>query len=243
LFGLVIERSPQWRVNGSFIMGLIPDNKPGKLAFFTAKVTPWTDNAVAIGTTTTAVSDMTAKLATASDKLDAQIAAQEIAKAATAAADAAIEVLVIAGANIIKSIRTKAATAGDGVYELAQIPAPALPTPVTTLGTPSDFSVELGADGSLTIKWKCVSPRATGMVYQVYRRATATGEFEYIGGSGAKKFVDTTLPAGSSQVTYQIQAVRSTAIGPSAQFNVNFGAGSSGTMTANVEQPPVKKAA
>ena len=44
------------------------------------------------------------------------------------------------------------------------------------------------------------------MVYQVYRRATATGEFTYLGGSGAKTFVDSTIPAGSSQVTYQIQA-------------------------------------
>lgn len=223
-------------------MGLIPDTKPGKIAFFNAKIDPWTTNAVAIGTTTTAVTDLTTKLASASDKYDAQVAALEVAKAATAAADAAIAALVQAGNDIIKQVRVKANTAGPSVYELAQIPAPAIPTPVTTLGTPTDFTVELQTTGALKIKWKCASPRATGMVYQVFRRTTPTAEFEYLGGSGSKEFVDSTIPAGSSQVTYQIQAVRSTAVGPFAQFNVNFGT-SSGTMTAQVEETPAKKAA
>jgi hypothetical protein len=45
-------------------------------------------------------------------------------------------------------------------------------------------------------------------------------------------------------VTYQIQAVRSTAVGPWAQFNVNFGVSSGGAMTASVtEQPPSPKLA
>jgi hypothetical protein len=223
-------------------MGLIPDTKPGKIAFFNAKIDPWTTNAVAIGTTTTAVTDLTTKLATASDKYDAQVAALEIAKAATAAADEAIAALVQAGNDIIKQVRIKATTAGPSVYELAQIPAPATPTAVTTLGTPTDFTVELQTTGALKIKWKCASPRATGMVYQVYRRTTPTAEFEYLGGSGAKEFVDSTIPAGSSQVTYQIQAVRSTAVGEFAQFNVNFGV-SGGTTTATVEETAAKKAA
>ncbi len=43
-----------------------------------------------------------------------------------------------AAADIIKSVKTKAATAGDGVYSLASIPVPALPSPMGPLGTPSD---------------------------------------------------------------------------------------------------------
>jgi hypothetical protein len=49
------------------------------------------------------------------------------------------------------------------------------------------------------------------------------------------------VPAGSSQVTYQIQAVRSTAVGPWAQFNVNFGA--PGQAMSVTEGKPVKIAA
>jgi len=59
--------------------------------------------------------------------------------------------------------------------------------------------------------------------------------------------VDATIPAGSSQVTYQMQAVRSTAAGPWAQFNVNFGTGAgagAGAMSAAVvETAEIKRAA
>jgi hypothetical protein len=85
---------------------------------------------------------------------------------------------------------------------------------------------------------------AAGTVYQVGRRIGGAGEFTYCGGAGAKKFLDETIPAGSSQVTYQIQAVRSTAVGEWAQFNVNFGIGTGGAMTTSVtESSPTKIAA
>jgi hypothetical protein len=81
-------------------------------------------------------------------------------------------------------------------------------------------------------------------MYQVYRRigggsGDGAGEFTYLGGSGSKKFVDSTVPAGSSQITYQIQAVRSTAVGAWEQFNVNIGTNTgTGAMTASVEKAP-----
>lgn len=49
------------------------------------------------------------------------------------------------------------------------------------------------------------------------------------GAAGSRKFLDGTLPAGASPVTYQVTAVRSTAAGNPAQFVVNFGTGGSGT--------------
>ena len=87
---------------------------------------------------------------------------------------------------------------------------------------------ELRQDGSLVLRWTCRNPRgAAGTMYQVYRRIGMTGPFKYLGGSGSKRFVDETIPAGSAQLTYQIRARRSTAVGPWALFNVNFGSNSS----------------
>ena len=108
------------------------------------------------------------------------------------------------------------------------------PSPRPAPGTPSDFGIKLSGDGSLTLTWTCKNPKgSTGTMYQVYRRTTATGEFTYLGGAGEKKFVDATVPAGTARVTYQIQAVRSTAVGPWAQFNVTFGtAGGGGAVAA-----------
>ena len=171
--------------------------------------------------------------------MTAAVAAKNAAKDATLALKNAIAAMDIAAAGIVKQARVKAETTNNpNVFVLASIPAPATPSPVGAPGTPSDFAVELFQDGSLEMKWKCVNPvGCTGVVYQVWRRAGGTGEFKYVGGVGDKKFLDTTIPEGSF-FTYKIQAVRSTAIGPWATFNVFFGAASNGTMTASVETSP-----
>lgn len=117
------------------------------------------------------------------------------------------------------------------------------PAPRPAPGTPDRFTVTLAADGALTLRWKCDNPRGcSGTIYQVWRRTTnaggTTGEFTYLAGTGARRFVDATIPAGSTGVTYQIQAVRSTAVGPWAQFNVNFGVSAGGEAVAMVAGAP-----
>jgi hypothetical protein len=217
-------------------MSLIPPTNHGTIEYLQSKVEPWTTHATAIGTTTTAVTAMDAKLTAAQEKLAAQVAAQQLAKTATAELNAAIRDLRRAGSDIVKQIRAKAATTGDGVYFLARIPSPALPTPVPPPGTPSDFAATLNPDGSLKLKWKCTNPRgAVGTMYQVTRRIGGSGPFHALGGSGTKTFLDPTVPAGTASVTYQVTAVRSTATGTAAQFTVNFGCAPTGQAVATVE--------
>ena len=100
---------------------------------------------------------------------------------------------------------------------------------VPIIFTPTDFKVSLSQGGALTLKWKCPNPAGSaGTIYQVARRLGATGSFTFIGGSGTRKFIDQTLPTGSSSITYRIVAVRSTAQGPEALFTVNFGVSAGG---------------
>ncbi len=225
-------------------MSLYPNTKTGKIGYFNSKIAPWTTNATAIGTTSAAVTDLQTKVTTAQAKLDAQIAAEQAVKTATEAATVAVAQMVEAGADIIKNIRAKAATVGgNSVYELAEIPAPATPTPVSTLGQPTDFKAELGQDGSIISRWKCANPRATGTVYQVWRRLDGEADFTYCGGVGTKTFTDNTVPAGTANILYKIQAVRSTAVGPWATFNVMIGVGRGGAMMASVVEAAPKMAA
>src|SRR5262245_59850126 len=118
-------------------MGLIPSKKTDKVAFFNSKISPWTTNATAIGTTTSAVTAMGTLVTTANTAIAAQVAAEQAVKTATMTADNAVSALVNSGSDIIKAIRAKAAVSGNTVYELAQIPQPATPTPVNTLGQPT----------------------------------------------------------------------------------------------------------
>jgi hypothetical protein len=77
------------------------------------------------------------------------------------------------------------------------------------------------------------------LTYQIWRRFGSEGEFSFAGASGMKKYIDSTIPAGTQQVQYQIRGIRSTAAGEWAQFNVNFGQASGGMTTASVVETKV----
>ena len=146
--------------------------------------------------------------------------------------------MTLAGTEIIKAVKAKAATGGNAVYTLALLPVPATPTPVPPPGTPTDFVAALNPDGSLKLRWKCANPAgSSGTIYQVSRRV-GTGGFAALGGTGLRSFDDPTVPAGVAAVTYQVQAVRSTAAGVPAQFLVNFGVTGSGESFASVASAP-----
>jgi hypothetical protein len=224
-------------------MSLVPDTNEGKILFFQSKNTPWAANSTAIGTTTGAVTALATRVTSAQTKLAAAIAAREASKNATAELKDAVRSMASSGADIIKQIRAKAAVDGNSVYFLAEIPAPALPSPVPAPGTPTAFSATLNPDGSLKLKWKCANPAgAGGTMYQLSRRTGsggATGAFASVGGTGTRSFIDASVPAGVASVTYSIVAVRSTASGVAAQFIVNFGvAAGTGEMIASVVSAP-----
>src|SRR6476661_7841862 len=108
-------------------MGVVPPTKVGKIEFYENHITPWSANAVAIGTTAAAVTDLQTKTTAARAAYTAQQAALDAAKSATLAYTNAVNAMAAAGAAIISQIRAKAKTAGNGVYVLASIPAPATP--------------------------------------------------------------------------------------------------------------------
>ncbi len=117
----------------------------------------------------------------------------------------------------------------------------ATPAPAPAPGTCSDFKAELLGDGSVQSTWKANNPTGlSGVTYQVWRRFGSEGEFSFIGASGEKKFVDSTIPAGTPQVQYQIRGIRPTAAGAWAQFNVNFGMAVGGAAMASVVQMKVE---
>jgi hypothetical protein len=220
-------------------MSVVPKEVVAKIQFYEDHQPTWSSNAVAIGTTTTEVTALQTKTAAARTAYDEQQAAQLAAKDATLKLRLAVEAMATAGGAIIKKVRAKAQTDGLGVYALASLPAPATPTPVPPPGTPTDFTATLNPDGSLKLRWKCANPAGSqGTFYQASRRVGNTGAFAPVGGTGNKSCVDATVPAGVAAVTYQVVAVRSTAMGVAAQFTVNFGVGGSGEMLASVASAP-----
>jgi hypothetical protein len=226
-------------------MGLLPEGNAARITWFQSRIAIWTSNSLVIGTTAATVADVDAKATAAADALAAQETAQNAAKAATQTLLDAMAALTNSGNIVIDQVRTKARTAGAGVYPLANIPAPAKGTPKPPPGQPTDLKVTLDATGGLGLSWKCVNPPgARGTTYNVFRRIGAAGEFTYLGGSGVKELVDETVPAGAALVMYKIQAVRSTAVGPWNTFNVFLGVDTGGAaMVTSVVATTSKMAA
>ncbi len=118
------------------------------------------------------------------------------------------------------------------------------PEPMPAPGTCSNFKVELLGDGSIQQTWKANNPAAmSGVTYQVWRRLGSEGEFSFLGATGEKKFIDSTIPVGTAQAQYQIRGIRPTSAGAWAQFNVNFTTEIGGAMSAMVSPQSAKIAA
>ena len=221
-------------------MPVVPSKKSQKLDFYEQHQVIWAAVSAAIGLATGDATTLGTKCVAGRTAYTDHLAAQAAAKAATATWLATMRDLSTFGAGLVKKIGAYAQTGGgEAVYALAQLPAPPTPSPVGPPGTPTGFKVELNQDGSLKLSFKCANPRgSTSTIYQISRRTNPGGEFEFIGSSGPRYFVDAKLPAGTTSVTYQVVAVRSTAMGSPAQFNVNFGVGGGGEKTATVGPAP-----
>ena len=208
-------------------MRLVPESNGKRIEFFSIRLEKWAEHAVEIGTSAEEVAALEAETAEARAALAAQRKAQDAARAATLRMNLAIEKMARRGAAIVQQIRARAMTSGEGVYSLASIAPPAKGSPIGPPGQPTGFAVELWTVGTLVLRWKCKNPRgAVGTLYHVHRQVLGREDgFVYLGCVGERKFVDETVPAGAGAIVYQIQAMRSTATGLSATFNVNLGGG------------------
>lgn len=211
-------------------MGVIPSNRAEKVAFYSLRLEPWTSHATDIGLSAPEMANMTALVEAAQAAQAAAELAREQSKAATQAYYTAVAAMGKTGKGLVETIRTYAIDNNDpGVYTLSLLPPPAIDTAIPPPGLPRDFTVTLANSGWLTVKWKCTNPEgAQGTAYEVQRRIGG-GEFVFVGiAGGDKTYVDSTLPAGSTGVVYQVTGVRSGLRGPVALLMVNFGVGGGG---------------
>ncbi len=223
------------------------------LAWAQTHVQPWIDGDSQIGLTEPQALAFQTKYNACIAAINAQDAAKSAAEVATMAAQNAYRDMKRSLSDTVRLIRAYAVNrptpeAQELVYQLAQIPAPATPTPLPAPGTPFDITVAIApTTGALTLAWKCVNPPgAQGTTYLVRRRTGGTGDFAFVGATGIKKFTDSNFTAGPDSVQYTIQAQRSDSAGTVSNIlTVNFGktAGGQQTVSAVEDATPMKLAA
>lgn len=221
-------------------MGIIPSNPRADFMEWCAiHAEVFVDNAVAIGLTPTQATNFKSAVNDTGDAIFAQGAARETAKTRTVEANQAVGKLRADAANLLRIIRTFAQNSAnpESVYNLAQIPPPAQPSPLPPPAQPGDLRVTLDAAiGNLTLRWKASNPPgAAGTSYVVWRRLPDEAEFSFVGVTGSKKYIDMSLVAGPDMVQYMVQGQRSGLSGPMSEvFTVNFGRAPGGQRTAFV---------
>ena len=218
-------------------MSTVPNKKVERIGYYEDREDLWETNAVPMGSSTTTVADWKAKVAAARAKYQAFKIASDTAKSLYIEFMTSYDAMSTSGASIIDQVRAKAKIDGNDIYALANVAAPAPYTPKGPPGAPNEFKAALGGNGAVELSWKCKNPPGTsGTMYQIYRRTSDVGPFTFLGGSGSRKFIDNSLPAGTTVITYMIQAMRSTSVGPWVQFNVNFGLVNGGPASVAVSE-------
>ncbi len=212
-------------------MSVVPTKDLDALQFFETHVPIWQAAPATIGLTAALVTSLDNAAKAARLQLSAQQAAKTAAKTATNTFHGGMTALRGVGGDLIKTIKAFADTTNNpNVYNLAQIPPPAAPSPPPPLEAPEDFTADPAADGTISLKWKGSLRFST--FFSIFRRGPGEANFTQIATVAAKSFIDTAPPApkgpeqANRSVDYLVRAQRQTEIGPATPtVTVVYGAG------------------
>ncbi len=210
---------------------VVPSKDLDAVQFFEDHLSGWSTNALAIGTSVSAISAFTTVVKAAHDAYTAQQKAQQAAKAATTPWHNNVRSMREIGGDLIKTIKAFADTTNNpNVYGIAEIPMPMPPAPVPAPGQPGSFKVGLTGAGAVEISWKCNNgASSTGAFFVVTRKLMGESVFTTVGNVGKKKFTDSTITQGVSGATYLVQGFRGALAGTiSEQLSVQFGVSAGG---------------
>ncbi|UYV11972.1 MAG: hypothetical protein NCW75_11780 [Phycisphaera sp.] len=214
---------------------VIPVKKSEELAFFEQRAPIWEANAAQLNLSIERTAELTALTNAARAAYDQAQSLRSQAKAATSAQNQALTAMHNLGAELIKSIRTTAELENDpSLYGIAQIPEPKDPAPIPPVEA-SNLSFDLLNDGALELAWD--GRVSTGTTYIVQRAITpaggSQGTYQDLGFADEKRFVDTTIPAGTERASYVVRAKKGgTITAGTAPITVRFTIGGNGQAVA-----------
>lgn len=222
---------------------IIPSRLQDQLDFFDQHAPVWVANAAAIGLTPIQASAFADMANDARASYTAKLTAETNARIANNAMRDTVGETRRSASSLIRTIKAFAEASANPqeVYNLAQIPAPLPPKPAPPPAKPTDLAVELDpVTGALRLRWKAANPPGTaGTSYIIRRRTSPAGEFQFVGATGTKNFVDSTFFAGPDSVQYTVQGQRSDSAGPLSDiFTINFGKAPGGGFFATVTSEP-----
>ena len=216
-------------------MPVVPGKRTDMISFFATRLPVWAQNPTAIGLTAAQAAELSTRINAAQTAAAEQLTLRAQAKAATEEANELAASLRAFGGTLVNTIRAYAETNDNpAVFALAQIPAPAAPTPAPPPSMPYDLKADIDNTGGVVLTYKADNAAShTGVFFEVRRRLDGQTAFTLIGTSGVKAFTDSAIPMGTTSAIYTITARRGALSSPASEnIFVPFASGN-GTQQAS----------
>jgi predicted dehydrogenase len=216
-------------------MATVDNTFVGRLQFFESRLPTWAKDPAAIGLNQADIDELTARVAEARARYDTLANLRMRVRAETAAQKDANGSMFDFGIDLIQTIRAFAELTDDaGVYAAASIPPIRPRTPTPPPPKPKYLSVTLLPGGALRLHWKGTVAR--GASFAVYRKIEGEDGFTLLDTVAAKSFDDTSIPVGTGELVYFIQARRGRHRIDSMHIVIRFGSAESLTITTTNAQ-------
>lgn len=192
-------------------MSTLPRSRAEQINFFEQHVSIWASDPAALGLTSAQVTDLNGLTTAARASFVTVEAARQSAKATTTGYYGATDAMREAGGEAINTIRAFAEASDDpaAVYEAAQIPPRAAPSPAPAPDAPTNIATTVYTTGEVELKWKVKQPRPGAEIFTViHRRLNNTGAYIEFASTGEKMFVDSNIPPGTQSVSYMLRTRR-----------------------------------
>ncbi len=164
--------------------------------------------ATAIGLTAARVAGLKALLETVDKDMSTASQARLASKNATFVQNQSIRAARDEAAEMIQVIKGFIESSGDtNLWGAAGLTPNAAPGTVPPPNAPENIVATLDVTGNLTLSWKASQP-APGTVYRIHRAFNGSTNYTFLDAVGEKNFIDSTIPLGTQQVSYQINARR-----------------------------------
>jgi hypothetical protein len=225
-------------------MGVIPTKTAEEITFGEVHAPVWAVAPTSIGLSAATCTAISAAVAGARKAFTDAQSAREASKAATNNLNAKMALMHPLLADAVQTIRLFAeSTNNPSVYTMAQIPAPASPTPAPPPMQPVQLGASIVPGGTLRISFKATDTSSSGSTtYLVSRKLASQTAFTVIGSAGTSRgtqganlprgfkfFDDVTLPSGSNNMQYMVQGQRGSVFGmPSETLTVTIGVDAGG---------------
>lgn len=216
-------------------MSTVPRTYPEAIDWVNTHVPIWGAVAADIGLDPLKVAELGTLASAASTAHTAYLESLGETRAKALAYRSAARAMRTMASGQVVQIRGFARTSADpaGVYEDAQIPEPAKPSPAPAPGTPTGFKAQLLESGNLKFTFDCEHPaKVAGVTYKVLRQLAPQDPYQFLQNAKGRSFEDNSITGDSREITYIVTAQTSTKDGNPAYFTVRFGAGNQASIIA-----------